>query len=298
MLYEINEELARRSHYMMSLRDYEAGSATKQYRMQCEKAEKIYSKVVDDCKTEAQKEHAAELLDKYCRTLAYAINEENRIGCQCPSVLVSGPANFPTRKKEKQVAAWDANRSNFEKAEHILYVLRGVAYQGIQSNDPEAIDALKFQLQNLKSEHERMKRINAYHRKNKTLEGCPDLTENQAKELQESMDKWIYHIPFPSYSLQSSNAKMKRIQERIESLEKAKEKGNAEQEYDGFKYIENSEAMRIQFIFDGKPDAEVRTILKSNGFRWAPSQGAWQRQLTANGKRAAKEVIEKLSEQN
>ena len=112
------------------------------------------------------------------------------------------------------------------------------------------------------------------------------------------MDKWIYHIPFPSYSLQSSNAKMKRIQERIESLEKAKEKGNAEQEYDGFKYIENSEAMRIQFIFDGKPDAEVRTILKSNGFRWAPSQGAWQRQLTANGKRAAKEVIEKLSEQN
>lgn len=56
--------------------------------------------------------------------------------------------------------------------------------------------------------------------------------------------------------------------------------------------------MRIQFIFDGKPDAEVRTILKSNGFRWAPSQGAWQRQLTANGKRAAKEVIKELSEQN
>ena len=143
-----------------------------------------------------------------------------------------------------------------------------------------------------------MKRINAYHRKNKTLEGCPDLTENQAKELQESMDKWIYHIPFPSYSLQSSNAKMKRIQERIESLEKAKEKGNAEQEYDGFKYIENSEAMRIQFIFDGKPDAEVRAILKSNGFRWAPSQGAWQRQLTSNGKYAAKEVIKELSKQD
>ena len=124
--------------------------------------------------------------------------------------------------------------------------MSGVAHQGIQSNDPEAIDALKFQLENLKAEHERMKRINAYHRKNKTLEGCPDLTENQAKELQESMDKWIYHIPFPSYSLQSSNAKMKRIQERIESLEKAKEKGNAEQEYDGFKYIENSEAIRKQ----------------------------------------------------
>ena len=298
MLYEINEELARRSHYMMSLRDYETGSATKRYRMQCEEAEKIYNKVVDECKTEAQREHAAELLDKYCRTLAYAINEENRIGCQCPSVLVSGAGNFPTRKKERQVAAWDANRSNFEKAGNILSVLRGVAYQGIQSNDPEAIDALKFQLENLKSEHERMKRINAYHRKNKTLEGCPDLTEKQAKELRDSMDRWIYHTPFPSYNLQLSNAKMKRIQERIESLEKVKEKGNAEQEYDGFKYIENSETMRIQFIFDGKPDVEVRMVLKSNGFRWAPSQGAWQRQLTNNGKYSAKEVIKKLSNQD
>ena len=56
--------------------------------------------------------------------------------------------------------------------------------------------------------------------------------------------------------------------------------------------------MRIQFIFDGKPDAEIRTILKSNGFRWAPSQGAWQRQLTDNGKRVAKEVIKELSNQD
>lgn len=298
MLYEINEELARRSHYMMSLRDYKVGSATERYKKQCKEAEEVYNSVVDKCKTEAQKEHATELLDKYCRTLAYAINEENRIGCQCPSVLVSGAGNFPTRKKQRQIAAWDANRSNFEKAGHYLELLRGVCYQGIQSDDPEAIDALKFQLENQKADHERMKRINAYHRKNKTLEGCPDLTEKQAKDLQESMDRWIYHVPFPSYELQLSNAKMKRIQDRINDLEKAKEKGNAEKEYDGFKYIENSEIMRIQFIFDGKPDADVRTTLKSNGFRWSPSQGAWQRQLTNNGKYAAKEVIKELSKQD
>lgn len=65
-------------------------------------------------------------------------------------------------------------------------------------------------------------------------------------------------------------------------------------EYDGFTYVENTEEMRVQFIFDGKPDEETRSLLKNWGFRWAPSQGAWQRQLTSNGKYAAKKVIEIL----
>ena len=60
--------------------------------------------------------------------------------------------------------------------------------------------------------------------------------------------------------------------------------------------VENTEAMRYQIIFDGKPDAEVRTLLKSNGFKWAPSQGAWQRQITTNGKYALDSVVNKLKE--
>jgi len=39
---------------------------------------------------------------------------------------------------------------------------------------------------------------------------------------------------------------------------------------------------------------ELRKVMKSNGFRWAPSQEAWQRQLTNNaiwsGKMAIKEL--------
>jgi hypothetical protein len=36
---------------------------------------------------------------------------------------------------------------------------------------------------------------------------------------------------------------------------------------------------RLQLIFDEKPNESQRTQLKSSGFKWAPSQGAWQRQL-------------------
>ena len=44
---------------------------------------------------------------------------------------------------------------------------------------------------------------------------------------------------------------------------------------------------RLQVFFDGKPDEAARDELKANGFRWAPSVGAWQRQLNKNAYYAA-----------
>ena len=52
----------------------------------------------------------------------------------------------------------------------------------------------------------------------------------------------------------------------------------------------------ILFFFDGKPNEETRSLLKSHGFRWAPSVGAWQRQLTDNGKAAARQVMKALQD--
>ena len=37
-------------------------------------------------------------------------------------------------------------------------------------------------------------------------------------------------------------------------------------------------------------------LLKSKGFRWAPSERAWQRQLTENGIRATQNILGKLGE--
>ena len=52
----------------------------------------------------------------------------------------------------------------------------------------------------------------------------------------------------------------------------------------------NKAENRIQIMFDEKPDEALRSELKSRGFRWAPSQGAWQRQLNANGMYAVKQI--------
>lgn len=65
-------------------------------------------------------------------------------------------------------------------------------------------------------------------------------------------------------------------------------------EGDGYKLVENAELGRIQFLFDGKPDEATRALLKANGFRWSPSQGAWQRMLNDNGRYAAQKVLDEL----
>lgn len=71
--------------------------------------------------------------------------------------------------------------------------------------------------------------------------------------------------------------------------------GQKVNEYPGFKVVENFDIDRVQFVFPDKPSDEERALLKGEAFKWAPSQGAWQRQLTNNAISAARRVIAKLT---
>lgn len=56
--------------------------------------------------------------------------------------------------------------------------------------------------------------------------------------------------------------------------------------------VRNKQEMRLQLVFDGKPNDETRNKLKSNGFRWAPSQAAWQRLLNDNAEYALRRICD------
>ncbi|WP_407976112.1 hypothetical protein ACJKIH_03040 [Brucella pseudogrignonensis] len=71
--------------------------------------------------------------------------------------------------------------------------------------------------------------------------------------------------------------------------------GQKVNEFDGFKVVENFDIDRVQFVFPDKPTEAERAILKDAAFKWAPSQGAWQRQLTNNAIAAARRVIAQLN---
>lgn len=85
--------------------------------------------------------------------------------------------------------------------------------------------------------------------------------------------------------------KLAELAESIkEKQESNKERENTEITIPCGRIVQNFEADRIQFFFDGKPDREVIDFMKRKAFKWAPSVGAWQRQNTNNALYAVKEI--------
>ncbi len=69
------------------------------------------------------------------------------------------------------------------------------------------------------------------------------------------------------------------------------ERESAEFPFEGGSVILNYSENRLQIIYDEKPSTAVRDNLKKCAFRWAPSEGAWQRQLTSSAILAAVQVL-------
>ena len=288
--HPINEETARRAKEMNSFIDYIPGSATDSYRRQVDKAAYLAYR----CKNGTDPmyhDRIDELLETYSRKLADNLNAAYSIDTRCPSVMIAGPANFPTRKKEKQNAARDRNMEEYRYIQGLLDKIRSAGTGGISSDDPNAIAKLKEKLTRLEADQQAMKDTNAYYRKNKTLDGCPHISEKAADEIKANWARgWYQGVPFPSYSLSNNNANIRRIKERITELEKKSTAAPAGWEFDGGEVVVNTEENRLQILFEDKPDADLRAELKAAAFKWAPSQGAWQRQLTDNAIYAAKRI--------
>ena len=290
--HTINEEAARRANDMNSFRDYKAGSATAEYRRMVDAATEL---------AERQKqrvdpmyhEKIDRLLEIYCRKLAENMNASYSIEARCPSILISGGGNFPVRKKERQNAARDRNLEEWNYIQGLLDKIRSVGTGGISSDDPQAVEKLEAKLAALEKHQELMKAANVAIRMKDPTEGDAKLAElgytpEDIAKLREP--DFCGRIGYPAYLLQNNNANIRRIRGRIEELKKRTENTPEGWEFDGGRVVVNTTENRLQIIFDGKPDADIRTELKGEGFRWAPSKGAWQRQLTDNAMRAARRL--------
>lgn len=290
--HTINEEAARRANDMNSFRDYKAGSATAEYRRMVDAATEL---------AERQKqrvdpmyhEKIDRLLEIYCRKLAENMNASYSIEARCPSILISGGGNFPVRKKERQNAARDRNLEEWKHIQGLLDKIRSVGTGGISSDDPQAVEKLEAKLAALEKNQEMMKAANAAIRMKDPAKGDAKLAE--LGYTPEDIAKlrapdFCGRIGYPAYALQNNNANIRRIRGRIAELKKRTENTPEGWEFDGGRVVVNTAENRLQIIFDGKPDADIRTELKGEGFRWAPSQGAWQRQLTDNAMRAARRL--------
>ena len=255
--YEISEAAAKRAKDMNSYSDYAPGSATAGYRA-----------MVDEAYALAEKQKAQvdpmyhdkidALVDRYARRLAENLNERNAIDARVPSILITGGGNFPVAKKAKQNAARDRNYGEYAEIEKLLDKIRSTGRGGISADDDLAVEKLTKKLEGMESQQAMMKAVNAYYRKHKTLEGCPELTAEQVEKVKASMSQdWRKDpVPFPSYLLTNNNANIRRVRQRIEELShKAEFVGWT---FPGGEAKVNETENRLQLIFEDKPDADTR----------------------------------------
>jgi len=179
--------------------------------------------------------------------------------------------------------------SKFEKAGELEEKAKYYAWQAattannpaISSDDPDAIEALKEKLQNLKDSHTLMIQGNKIIKNKKLSEDQKiaelikiGLEENRAKD--KLKPDCMNNIGFPGYALTNSSANIKRVEERIKQLEKRSADQTKEYQIGNIQIVDSVEDNRIMIYFPGVPDEKIRTRLKSEGFRWSPKNGAWQ----------------------
>lgn len=295
--YQIDESRAKTAHSMMSMRDYKEGSKTREYRMLVDATYDLADKVASEKPKEAERVY--NLAARYSKKMAEYMNKEISIGLMCPSVMISGAGNFPVKKKEKQVAAWEKNHEFYQEIQKISEKIRKILHgkEVIKSGDADVIERLEEKAESLREMQEEMKAANKAIRLKDINKGNQLLKEmgysdEQIIELRKP--DFCGRIGFPDYALQNNNANIHRVEKRLNDLKNAKAKETTEKENEYFKVVENTEIMRLQLFFDGKPESEIRDILKSNGFRWSPKNGCWQRQLNSNGQAALKRVLKTL----
>jgi hypothetical protein len=203
----------------------------------------------------------------------------------------------------RQSIEHDKAAKHYEERLHALQ-----SNNAVYSDDPDAITKLKRKLEYLERVQARNKAINkivkakkpTYKQKIDQLVELLNCSNDEADRY--FIPDFCGRIGIPDYELTNNGAEIRRCKKRIKELEAKLEYAAKveceEREFECFKLVKNYVIDRIQFIFDSKPEKQVRDILKSNGFRWSPSESAWQRQLNPTAIWAAAEVIRKLNETN
>lgn len=179
-----------------------------------------------------------------------------------------------TSKFEKSFETQDKAKYYAQKAE------AAENSTAISSDDPEAVVKLREKIAKAEKEQNLMKAANKLlkSKKGPKREELHKLGLTDANIDNLLQPDFCGRIGFPDYAIKNNNANIRRMKERLATLEAKSQDEESETEINGVKIVENVDENRCQVFFDGKPAENVRSYLKSNGFRWSPYNGCWQRQ--------------------
>lgn len=243
-------------------------------------------------------------ISKYKEWVQILFNKHSRI----MSTMITGPARFPTRRNEKMNNYYENAVSEFRAWRE--KVLKAIARR-VEDAKPEE--------QKADEEWTRLKR--SIYSSASTIKGINDGTErgyNKALFVSSIYGKvetyakrgdvtivekaiaYVRELNKQS-SIITERHKFFKLAEMAKAVCEAQEvrsnKEDTEILFDGGRVIRNYSEDRVQIVFDTKPQPDVISNLKHNGFRWSPRFSAWQRQLTNNAYYAVTRVIPVTIEQ-
>lgn len=217
---------------------------------------------------------------------------------RCLSSMITGPSGFPVRRAQKANQSEQNRYAEFDgfRTKYFERLRRNQRRKERAAIDPVA--EMRENVERAERNQEAMKAANKVIVSKKLSDAekverlAADLGLSESKAAELLQPDYCGRVGFASYMLTNNLANIKRMRERLTVLEKKASAETKEVERpDGIRLVENREIDRLQIFFPGKPDGTTIQNLKSRGFKWSPSNGCWQRQLTDNARYVLKYIL-------
>ncbi|WP_146237980.1 hypothetical protein [Meiothermus sp. Pnk-1] len=256
-------------------------------------------------KTEEQRAALEQMLTEHARRRKEKVLDYLAAKSRVASPMIAGPANFPFESNQKRIEA-EMRKLN-ELSEFDERAEKAMRKRLTEMGEPPLSEVQRYErkLAHLERLQEMMKNLNAAIRR-AGGKATPELEAEFARYGLSSADMhkrltpdFAGRIGFHDYELKNNSAEIRRVRALAEAA-RAKEAMAAQQSQSGgpqprtvkgVQVVEDAGQDRLRLIFPGKPAPEVIAKLKARGFRWSPSNGAWQRQLTNAARQAAQEIL-------
>lgn len=253
----------------------------------------LYAEMWEVAKTDEQRAILAEEMERYRKGYIGHLNAYLASHSRVASSMITGPARFPVAQMEKRNRSVDLRVSEWlewkAKAKKAILSKLMDARSGEVKASAEWLKLRRDILESIATIAKIDSGAEFYTRSafvNSIAGKAERLAKNGEVDLVEKAIECVQacnaQLPKPAIGpkhkfwtfgeLARANAAKHEGSSNTESEVIAKG--------DGVEIIANHADNRVQIMFDTKPDYAMITKLKGQGWRWAPSVGAWQRRLT------------------
>ena len=308
----ISRELAERAHAGTShTPERRAEHEQEQHRRHLAH---VYQTLQDYARSPEQQEILDMEFDRFRENYIERVNNLLATRSRIISPMVTGPANFPARQQQKAQDSYARRMEEFSRWERkakeaIIKKIKKAATPDqveakIRTELKKSVARTVATLYEMKNggwpgfDPQAFRRSTQEKIKRTADNGHIEAAREALKIIKEKQKEYGITVFAPNNSVwvypDQAEAKQEQARQEREARQEAQgDSGDEEiiQEFNEAQVIRNHEDDRVQIFFDEKPDADIRQALKSKGFKWAPSVGAWQRKLTENAERDAVFVL-------